>query len=366
MSSNETKPGNDEVCTSPSEVKASTKPWVSLSRFEVRCQGYSNVTCPVYANGRQQIPIEIVIEARDEDGVVVDIPTDYSSLPLRMCEYEDPEAYPYRVGEAIVEDKKYVYGWQVQGAGDGYPDAHPTELGPAVVSGRAQVIRRWLYTDLVQTRKLAVRCTSPAGVTFVTNTPNPTAGKFDSYLIVSGREPKPLSWQSFTMSAPKQVVNNNEWNVMLYYVYFSDPSYRIVDFLTYRETERGAHFRFYGFHDKAVEHAAFPVGEEESRVYRSCSSSNRSVTFPINDRPGQANVARVWDYRGGAGYCYGGKVVNGLVGYIDQYGNESKVTLKVTNVGNGGFGSAIALDDPGNVDDLALPEEPDVADGKSI
>ncbi|MFL9585134.1 hypothetical protein [Stenotrophomonas sp. AB1(2024)] len=132
------------------------KPWTHLSRFEVTCQGRDKVRCPVYANNRQQIPVEIILEARDEDGVVVEIPTDYSSLDLRLCEYEDPESYPYRVGQALFADTDFVYDWQVQGARDGSHDVHPVDQ-PASQLGRAQVVRRWLYTDLVQTRKLAVR-----------------------------------------------------------------------------------------------------------------------------------------------------------------------------------------------------------------
>ena len=153
----------------------SSKPWKYLSRFELTCQGREKVRCPVYANGRQQIPVEIIIEARDEDGVVVSIPTDYASLKLRLCEYNDEEAFPYRVGEAYVEDPKYVYEWQAQKLSNENERECATHESAALSAG-VQVVRRWLYTDVVHSRKLAVRCTSPDGVVFVKNTPKTPEG----------------------------------------------------------------------------------------------------------------------------------------------------------------------------------------------
>ena len=363
MSSENNEANREDADVSGAHSLQPRKPWVSLSRFEVTCKSSQNVRAPVYANGRQQVPVRVLIEARDEDGVVV--PVDESSLKLELVDYDTPHVAPNGIHVRSFEWTHFVYHWTIQRSELGHDadsaSGHAGDIETADdkrPEASLQVISRWVSYTRVSVVKLAAKVTSPGGTVFISNNPDPSQGKFDSYIIIEGREPKAIHWESFAISEPKQVVNNNDWNVMMYYVYFKDPSYKVVSSIHYQPQDRWAYFRFYGFHDKGVEHAAFPVlMTQESHVYKSCTSRNHYTTFPINDRPGQANVARVWDKRGGAGYCYGGQVVNGLMGYIDQYGNESKVTLKVSSSGSNGFGSAIELDDPGNVDDLASPVE---------
>jgi hypothetical protein len=330
----------------------SSKPWKYLTRFELTCQGRNKVRCPVYANGRQQIPVEIIIEARDEDGVVVDIPTDYASLKLRLCEYNDTESYPHRIGEAHFEDEDYVYDWQAQRSSDA-PENGGATSGDATLPNSVQVVRRWLYTDVVHSRKLAVRCTSPDGVVFATNTPNPPDGKFDSYIIVEGRAPQAIPWDKVSLTKIN-ALNDIAYDVDLYYVYFTDPNIRIVG-TNHNPDFGGADYKHYGWRqgDSYREQVCFGRSGGARMVTWQSHPEIRSCQFMVNDRPGQATLARVLLHLGYFVQKY--RRYGVYLGLIDQFGNESRVGIHPIKDVN-----EIQLVDP-NTKALDHPPEPELS-----
>lgn len=329
----------------------SNKPWVSLSRFEVRCQGRDKVRCPVYANSRQRVPIEITIEARDEDGVVVDV--NHAELRLRICGYEDPEDYDYLngTGTDAVEDVRYVYNWQVSNAVDGGEDAGHM---PASVANElpSQVFKRWVrvFDGNIKTFKFAACCTSPSGILFATNTPNPSPGKFDSWLLIDGREPKVHRWDCFGLSGPHNTTSSGNFDVDLYYIYFTDPNYRIVNSINRRQlNERGAHYAW-NKSDWRMEQFAYQRGDRRQVTHHSCFNEGYNITFTIDDKPGQATAARIRDGMGRM--CQNYSYQHGLVGYIDQFGNESRVMLRASSNGN-----TMSLDNPARADEVEPPSD---------
>lgn len=318
--------------------------WVTLSQFTVQIQKQSHVNAEIYANGRQQAPIEVVIQARDKDGVAVNL-TQEQLKGIRLIEYE--------TGNAVADwsHKKndlFVYEWPLtrDDGAEVEPDAEPSETPEAT----AQPIMIYVEKTDATTTWIAAEITSPSGAKFRTNTPDPTAGKFDSWVKLHGRPPKVIHWEQFAISTPKKVVANGDWEVMLYHIYFVDPNYRIVASINYQKLTRGVHFTMDQYARKRVEQVAFVVGPQFSYVHRSGLSNDRYTTFTINDRSGQANAARVSDI---TSTPYGhSNHQNGLMGYIDQHGNESKITLKAVADGTQeGVGGAIRLDDPANVHD---------------
>lgn len=325
----------------------SNKPWKYLSKFELTCQGMDKVRCPVYANGRQQVPIQINVEARDEDGVIVDV--NHAGLYLYLCKYDDIDVFPTELGRTATEDPRFIYQWSIQKADADDEESHILPA-PVQESERVQSVSQFVSANKVGTYKLAVRCRSPEKVIFVTNTPNPPEGKFDSWLLIDAREPKATPWQSFSISAPKTVVANSDWEVNLYYIYFTDPNLKIVQSINYQNLTRGCHFTMDQLPDWRADQIAFAVGPQVSYLHRSCTHNERYTTFTINDMNGQASAACIADKT--KKYCGYASLSNGLMGYIDQYGNESKITLKAVNDGSYlGIGRAMRLDDPANVHD---------------
>lgn len=329
----------------------SNKPWVYLSAFEITCQGRPKARCPVYANNRQQIPVEIYIEGRDENGVLVEVDTSYSVLDLRLCEYDDAESFPYRVGEAYKEDVQYEYNWQVQAAED---DAADQDTAQSVArDGRpGQVVRRWLYTDIVQTRKLAVRCKSPAGVTFVTNTPNPPTGKFDSYVIVDGRAPNAIHWENIAFSDGINAYNDKNFDVDVYCIYFKDPNLRVVtNFFTHDFYPDQAHYRQKHNYYLYLQVCFLMNGPRTVEWKSAYPHDSVKCQFRVNERPHQATAARITDV---AGYLMPeGRKYGMALGLIDQYGNESMIGIKPISNGN-----QMEPADPNSME-LGLPEGPE-------
>lgn len=318
--------------------------WVTLSQFVVQINKQSEVNAQIYANGRQQVPIEVIIQARDKDGVAVNL-TQEQLKGIRLIEYETEKAV---ADWSHKKNDLFVYEWPLtrDDGAEVEPDAEPSETPEAT----AQPIMIYVKKTDATTTWIAAEITSPSGGIFRTNTPNPPAGKFDSWVKLHGRPPKVTNWEQFVISVPKRVVANSDWEVMLYYIYFADPNSRIVASINYQELKRGVHFTIDQYARKRVEQIAFVVGPQVSYVHRSGLSNDRYTTFTINDRSGQANAARVSDFTS-MPYGYWNHQ-NGLMGYIDQHGNESKITLKaIADGGQEGVGGAMRLDDPANVHD---------------
>ena len=350
--SSESLEGFNIVVNQPSlseDGPKSKKPWTYLSRFELRSRGYDKINCPVYANGRQQIPVEIIMEARDEDGVVVDV--NHSGLYLYLCLYNDIDVFPTELGRSGTQDSRYVYQWPLASAESGQ-EATERALIPKEGVERVQVVEQYVTATKVGTYKLAVRCRSPAKVVFATNTPNPPPGKFDSWLLVDAREPVAISW---TKVKKKRIdaVNVNNIDVDLYYLYFDCPDLKVVD--TSHSPGYPANTSHYRWKDggKMYDQICYgAAGGSRLINWRACHGS--TCQFRVYDRPGQATVARITT--SSASSCSNYRQYGVYLGLIDQYGNESRVGIRPIYSGN-----EITLVDP-NTRDLYLDAEGELVD----
>lgn len=321
--------------------------WTTLSKFVVRVKSETNVIAPVYANGRQEVPVEIEIEARDEDGVVVNLTHSQLSY-VRMIEYLSGNNYKTN----YFKNNYFVYEWAVarEDGSEVDPDGRSAGDGP-VITG--QTTMRYVPLSQVETVWLAAELESPSSVVFRTNTPNPSPGKFDSWVKVDGRTPNVTHWEQFAISERKILPTDDDWIVFMYYIYFKDPKLRIAWSNNYRPNVEDIHYRTPGPYLGVVHAALLYGGGSPTFTYTSCSSTQHSITFPIDARPGQAQAAIIFDKLGKS--CTPMLSKNGLMGYMDQYGNESKITLKVIKGNERGHG--MRLDDPANVD-YVTPDEP--------
>lgn len=327
-----------------SDGPKSNKPWTHLTRFELTCQGMDKVRCPVYANGRQQIPVQITIVARDEDGVVVDV--NHAGLYLYLCLYDNIDVFPTDLGRSGVQDSRFIYNWTTANATE-WAGSSDDGLLPPEDTRQAQVVKQYVSANKVGTYKLAVRCRSPGKVIFATNTPNPPPGKFDSWLLVDARQPVAIGWDKFAITSPRDAHNSGPLDVDLYYVYFNDKentALKIVDSIHYSENADICHYAWIKGSYR-MEQAAFKVLNRRLVTYHSCGYY---ATFFVGERPGSADVGRIRNSNGKP--CGNKSYHHGLVGYINQYGNESKVVIRASSDGN-----TISLGNPSRPDDSAPP-----------
>lgn len=321
-----------------SDGPKSNKPWTYLSMFKVTCQGSDKIRCPVYANGRQQIPIQINIEARDEDGVVVDV--NHGRLYLNLVLYDDVEVFPKELGRSGSENSKYIYQWPI-----GNAPATACELThgslPFEDVESTQTVMQFVTANKVGTYKLGARCRSPGWVLFTTTTPNPSQGKFDSWLLIDAREPVPMPWDEFGMSR-EDAYNSREWDLDLYYIYFKDVNLRIVDSVSYGSAVHDMPHYSWNKGGKQIHHVTYRANERRMVRHRSCADPSNYLNFYVNSRAGQATAARVTDTRPCGSFHSDPRVM----GYINQYGNESRVMIKGSSDGN-----TLHLRDPNSKDE---------------
>jgi hypothetical protein len=333
----------------------SRKAWVSLSRFEVNCQSRQNVVAPVYANGLQQVPIEVVIEARDENGVVV--PVDVASLRVSLVDYNNPSVVPDGIIPWAEELPEFVYHWTVQREIPGMDAGDEAGLGMGVAqahhdtpSARGQVFKKWISMRRIATVKLAAMVTSPAGVVFVSNTPNSAPGKFNSYVIVDGRPPKAIPWTEMSL-ARVNAFQNDRYDVDLYYVYFTDPNISIVDTVHHPDHPgNGSHYAWKDNDATLYMQACFAMAGGPREVTWTSCIEGVNCKFRINDRPGQAACARVTF--SSAHVCTNYRAHGVALGLLDHYGNDSRV-----GIGPADGGNEIKLVDPNSVS-LSFGPEP--------
>lgn len=91
-------------------------------------------------------------------------------------------------------------------------------------------------------------------------------------------------------------------------------------------------------------------------TYASCVGHGYVVSFTVDDRPGEATAARIRDGMGRM--CNNYSYQHGLMGYIDQFGNESRVMLRASSDGN-----TMKLDNPANAHEVEPPSDAERTSG---
>ncbi len=324
--------------------------WHSLSVFRVQIHKNTGVNAEVYANGLQQVPIEVVVQARDRNNVVVNLTQEQlmGVNGVRLIHYENNVGVPLCTH---THDARFVYEWNptrddgTELEPDAQTDEAPTSTG--------QIVKIYVRKKDLSSTWIAAEITSPSGAKFRTNTPNPTDGKFDSWVTIKGREPKIYPWNCSTMTS-ENAYNATYWDVDLYYIRFIDTKLRIVASRHYGYGDHdGYHYNWLKGGNQTL-HVCYGAGAARPVTHRSLAGTN-SITLNINKHPGQATASRILDARDYGCVSYQGCVM----GYIDQHGNESKVFVRGTSDGN-----MLYLDDPGLKGTELPPEDDDLSAGE--
>lgn len=295
--------------------------WVPLSRFEVQVNQRSKITAPVYANGRQQVPVEIIIEARDSDGVVVSL-SDAQMRTIRLINYNTSTAV---VGCKHDKDERFIYQWAPLKDEDG--EGNPDEDVPAdTPRATAQAIMIYVHTTAVSAFKIAAEITSPLEGVFRTNTPNPGPGKFDSWVSIGGQEAPIYDDHALIMERVDEA-SNMVWDVDLYYIRFSEEDFNIVGAVHHDAAADQPHLSIIHNGNQNRFHIAFAVGAKRTiRFYN--SGNTPGISFEVNRRPGEATAARCIVQ--GALY-YNEKRQESCIWYFNQYGNYARCALGNTH-----------------------------------
>ena len=289
--------------------------WVTLTRFEVQVNQRSKIIAPVYANGRQQVPVEIIIQARDKDGVEVSL-SDAQMRTIRLINYNTGTAV---VGCRHDKDARFIYYWPLGKDDDG--EGNPDEDVPADTPGAtAQAIMIYVHTTAVSTSRIAAEIESPSGGVFRTNTSNPPAGKFDSWVDIRGEEELRYRHTDLVMERENEVTTSH-WDIDLYYIRFATQAFNIVQSIHLDMPGGTPHLSKTASHNRKV-HVAFSAGIRTT-VNLVGGHGIPGVSFDINKRAGQATAAR-WTTRL---VHYSERRSEACVRYYNQYGNYAECAL---------------------------------------
>lgn len=335
--------------------------WTHLSRFQVQYleRVSDNTIANVFRNGRQQVPIVIVIEGRNANNEIVLIPdTDLAKIELIL--YHNQQVLPAAMGIRRSRDGRFVYYPEGTVFSEppivNQPDADAPESAPLEVSAlpegshvpaaledtifAAQTYSLWLTTNHNETARIGARLISPAGDWIHTCSTDvegggwSQGGAFNSSLTVQPQTPRAHLLSEFSIFREDIPSPDPNYDIDIYTVGFNDRNYLIKDVLFHTFPHEGGWFyaNYVGNH-KNYYHYMFGVDTRISKHYKH-GDSNQILEFPVNTRTaneGRVSLARVTE-------SYTSRVMDdehlGEVGYIDQYGNESIVYIRPSDNGN--------------------------------
>jgi len=350
--------------TRPKTNSGALSEWTHLSWFQLQylSRPVDNTTAHVFRNGRQQVPIKVIIEARNKNDEVVALSVDElktitlidfdTRQPLpntdvnitRNSLYDDyPESGKFSDDYLINDQKDQVRGITQTSTRRGADIKRTFETINTGSSSEPKVIQAatfylYLTTTNIETLHLGAMLPSPIGGYIHTCSKSvppggaPTGGEFNSSLTIAPQPPRRFPAAQFSMYREDVPVNDSDIDVDIYTLGFSDPNFLIRKAILHMLTNRGWHFSDYVGDHRNYYHYAFTEQDVMGRHYKNGWISH--VEFPVNTRlelEGKISIARVTENHSPVIYDI---TTIGKVGYVDNHGNESILYLRPVNNGN--------------------------------
>jgi len=294
--------------------------WDHLVWFQVQTEGHTtdNYMTPVFRNGRQTVPITILLDARNAAGEQITLtPQELSSLTL--IDYDTGDLISH-VEEKGVYDHYSDYANNFAPAGSIDIPAPPPPQG--ILARTAATL--YITTTSTNTRRIGASIKTPNGsVTFTTNTYSaepggmPTNGKFNSSISVRTVPVLRHTMEEFGMDRIDGM-GNDYFDVDYYRIFFLDKRFSI---------------RASKHHSPAVENQYHYVWWKDHRckfqiAYSAGPTRNvrfeahwLHIDFDINTPAGTATAARIIDKIASEQFC-GSDHKSVQMTYTDNFGNE--------------------------------------------
>jgi hypothetical protein len=350
---------SSEHGTGDNEVTQST--WTTLSWFQIQYlqRPEDNTIAKVFRNGRQQVPITVLVQARNSDNEVVPLPN-VDLQNIQLVNYNTGTPWSQGVTVTNARNAKYDYfpegsvlpePYQVVSKDVANTKDAPSNL-PAALKTRhisckprkmvsrdgtimqVQEFELWLSVTTDETLRIAASLTTN-GQTFHTHSPEVPAGGephdgglFNSSIRVGPQEPRSFTSQYFTMTS-EEGPSTEHISVLMYDLWFSDTQYKIREaFIYHRTWETGWYFAGRGVGRGVYAAYHYAAASDWAYFYHYGSNFDAWVHVAMNERlktEGKANLARVLELNN---LFYHSEPQVGKMGYVDNYGNESIIYLR--------------------------------------
>ncbi|SET25629.1 hypothetical protein [Pseudomonas graminis] len=262
MESNARETGNTDVNQSS---------WTSLSWFQVQYlqRPEDNTVATVYRNGRQQVPITILVEARNSDNEVVPLPNQ-DLLNIKLVNYNTglpwsngvtvsntrnpnydyfpegsvlPESYQARHGD-IASDDKGLANLPAVVHTKTIPFKTREVISPDGVAIQLQEFELWLSVTTAEALKVAAALES-SGRVFHTHSSEVAAGGavhdgglFNSSIRITPVAPRSFTSQYFTMT-DHEGASTSGISVRMFDLWLTDTNFKIREAFAYHQTWQG-------------------------------------------------------------------------------------------------------------------------------
>ncbi|MEB0042288.1 MULTISPECIES: hypothetical protein [unclassified Pseudomonas] len=265
--------------------------WATLSWFQITYnqRTQDNSTAHVYRNGRQQVPITVIIEARNANNEIV---------TLENGELERISFCHYQTGielSTLSQTRHPEYDYYPESTlYTSEPDRTDSSSQPIdeVKSKentvQRQQIIRWYTTTSPDTVRIAASITSPNGDTFHTHSPEvdsggkPTGGKFNSSLTVQPQTPIVFGASAFN-AFRRDANGNDHFDVDLYDIYFINPQYKIRNSVHYTVQADKWHYSWNKSDSNKVQ-TAYKADRCRIVTFKTfVPTNNYSITFYVNE-----------------------------------------------------------------------------------
>jgi hypothetical protein len=291
--------------------------WTYLDWFQILTEEHheDNFITSVFNNGNQQVPVTIILTARNSNGELhtltaselqgLQIIDYYTSQPIESTRNRDPR-FDYYSSQLPVKQKR-----------DSKPKANQ------------QAIHLWVIPRSSETIRIAAKITPPgSSIPFTTNTnavaPGgaPTDGKFNSSFSIKPVTPPVYSMVDFDM-VRFDATGNTEYDVDLYQISFKNPNLKIR-YMRHHSGTAG-HYHYCWYKDKQYKfQIAYQAGSPYVARFASPGHEYQGyIDFLVNSPDGTATAARVIDK-----YVSEGEFTpthrSAQVSYFDNFGTESR------------------------------------------
>jgi hypothetical protein len=206
-------------------------PWSYLTSFFIEHPPSSGAEAvprvKVFANGRQQVRIRVVLSPRNVDGEFVPVPVDELKSIVNLVDYDTGKLLPD--GWTVHwQDNEYTYAdWAISNApGKSFNDyaSHDNRPNENRLRGRSQsgdlavdqiAVEYFVTTEHVESLRIAASVTPPGAAQPIDTRPGSSGNTFDSSVNIDGRPPLNCDISNFQMRQTN--VANNAFKCINHY-----------------------------------------------------------------------------------------------------------------------------------------------------
>jgi len=305
-----------------------------VTNLEVRFEVPGIESKKIYANGRMQVRVWVVVAAEDEDGNPITLPYFPELVSTRLIHYHNGKPL-----ESNVYIDKPLVGWNYTTIENKYSHEMPGWLQPASVNERQSAIQNeplvfWVSSSEVSQVRIAVEMTLQGKVYRSNNTTNPDGKKINKSIIIQAEKKvtygiEQFRWDLETLEQQKPYRDH----LFLYHLGLY-PGSRQVQLLSW-ESAKYNELDIYpiDFYQVMPRSAAWAI-KYLVGVFPSSDRNSVRINMPggqydinVHHRFGELSVVK------GASGMLAGSFVDrkGVFPFtvIDEYGNDHNLSIKV-------------------------------------